>query len=366
MAVQELDFLAALSEAPSPSGYEEPAAHVFREHLRPTADELQTSVLGSVHAILNGIDSKGDGLSVLLAGHIDQVGFQVAQISDEGFITLHPIGWVDPALLPGKRFDVHTSNYGVIRGTIGRKPVHIYEYEEEEYPKTIPLHELFLDVGLSAEEARQQIEIGDPVVYGTKFTEFGDGLAFGQSLDDKVGAWVSARVLEEIKAAGGVAGDVYAVGTVQEEIDYRGGVTSGRALDPDVAIVVEVGGTQDYPFSDKKSGRDYKLGAGPILARGPNFNPKTLELLIAAAEKEGIPYQLSAWPVADGTDACVIQLLGAGKPVALVSVPLRYMHTPVEVISLVDLDRTVRLITRFILDLDPTTDFTPTLRGAAS
>ncbi|MDR3316194.1 MAG: M20/M25/M40 family metallo-hydrolase [Coriobacteriales bacterium] len=358
MSVRELDFLAALTEALSPSGYEEAAARVFREHLRPTADTLETSVLGSVHALLKG--RQADGLSVLLAGHIDQVGFQVAYISEEGFLNLVPVGDIDPAVLPGKRLEVHTAS-GLLYGVIGRKPVHIYEYEEEAYPKTIPLHELFLDVGLDGDEARRRIAIGDPVVYGTRFTEFGDGLAYAQAFDDKVGAWLTARVLEEVKAAGGAAGDVWAVGTVQEEICYRGGQTSAYAIDPDLSITLEVGGTQDHPFADKKFGRDFKLGQGPIIARGPNVNPVLFDLLVAAAKKEDVPYQVAAMPFADGTDASVIQLIKGGKPTALVSVPLRYMHTPVEVIDLKDLDRTVQLLTRFILDLDPATDFTPTL-----
>jgi endoglucanase len=357
-APEALDFLADLTWAPSPSGYEAAAAQVFRTRLASVADTITTSVLGSVHATLKGRDA--EGLSVLLAGHIDQIGFQVAHISNEGYLTLHPIGDIDPALLPGKRLRVHTAS-GDIHGTIGRKPVHIYEYEVEEYPKTIPLHKLFLDVGLSGEEARRRIALGDAVTFSTRFTPFGDGRAFAQAFDDKVGAWVAARVLEEVAKAGRAQGEVHAVGTVQEEIGYRGAVTSAYHLNPDVAIALEVGGATDYPDSDKRSGRDIKLGAGPILFRGPNFNPKLLNLLIQAAEAENIPWQFAAFPIADGTDACVMQLVRSGKPTALVSVPLRYMHTPVEVIELIDLERTVRLITRFVLDLRKGEDFTPSL-----
>jgi endoglucanase len=358
----DLGFLAALTEAPSPSGYEEPAVQLFRERLANVADEQQTTVLGSAHALLRGKDPQG--IAVLLAGHIDQVGFQVAHISDEGYLTLHPVGDIDPALLPGKRLAVHTAQ-GRLWGAVGRKPVHIYEYEVEEYPKTLPLHKLFLDVGLSGAEAKERIAIGDPVVYGTTFQEFGEGRVFAQALDDKVGVWVAARVLEEVHRAGGASGDVIAAATVQEEIGYRGGLTSARALNPTVAIAVEVGGSTDYPHSDKRWGRDIRLGSGPIIARGPNVNPHLFDLLVAAAKKENIPFQTAAMPVADGTDASVMQLVGSGKATALVSVPLRYMHTPVEVIQLSDLVHTVNLLTRFILDLKPSTSFTPLYRGAA-
>lgn len=357
----DISFLAALTQAPSPSGYEEPAVRLFRERLVTVADEQQTTVLGSAHALLKGNDPQG--ISVLLAGHIDQVGFQVAHISDEGYLTLHPIGDIDPALLPGKRLAVHTAQ-GRLWGIIGRKPVHIYEYEVEEYPKTLPLHKLFLDVGLSGDEAKKRIAPGDPVVYGTIFQEFGEGRVFAQALDDKAGVWVAARVLEEVRKAGGAGGDVIAAATVQEEIGYRGGLTSARALDPTVAIAVEVGGATDYPHSDKRWGNDIRLGSGPIIARGPNVNPHLFSLLVAAAEKENIPFQTVAMPVADGTDASVMQLVGSGKATALVSVPLRYMHTPVEVVQISDLAHTVQLLTRFILDLKPNTDFTPVYRGA--
>jgi endoglucanase len=300
-----------------------------------------------------------------LAGHIDQIGFQVAQISDEGYITLHPIGDIDPAILPGKRLRVHTAT-GELRGTIGRKPVHIYEYETDEYSKTVPLRKLFLDVGLSGAEAQERIAIGDAVTFDTRFTLFGNGRAFAQAFDDKVGAWVAVRVLEEVAKAGRAQGDVHAVGTVQEEIGYRGAQTSAYHLNPDIAIALEVGGATDYPDSDKRFKPDIKLGGGPILFRGPNFNPKLYQLLVRAAEQEGIPYQTVAFPIADGTDACVMQLVRSGKPTALVSVPLRYMHTPVEVIEIEDLERTVRLVTRFVLDLRTGEDFTPSLKGRSS
>jgi endoglucanase len=358
MLPEALDFLADLTSAPSPSGYEAAAAQVFRTRLNPVADTIETSVLGSVHATLKGRES--DGLSVLLAGHIDQIGFQVAHISEKGYITLHPVGDIDPALLPGKRLRVHTAD-GELRGTIGRKPVHIYKYEVEEYPKTVPLYKLFLDVGLSGEEARRRIALGDPVTFDTRLTPFGDGRAFAQAFDDKVGAWVAARVFEEVAAAGRAQGDLYAVGTVQEEIGYRGGMTSTYHLNPDVAIALEVGGATDYPESDKRWGSGIKLGAGPLLCRGPNFNPRLLNLLAQAAEKEDIPYQAVAFPLARGTDACAMQLVRSGKPTALVSVPLRYMHTPVEVVELSDLERTVRLLTRFVLDLRKDEVFIPSI-----
>ena len=353
MKKKDLAFLKELVEAPSPSGYEQPAAAVLRNRLRGIADAIDTNVMGSVHAKLEG---KGDAPSVMLAGHIDEIGMMVNYITDDGYITFSSIGGIDAAILPGLRVDVHTKSE-LVRGVVGRKPIHLIKADDR---KTVTeIDKLFIDIGLSAEDAKKKVRVGDCITYGVGFEEYGDGYAVSRAFDDKMGAWIAARVLEEVKEAGGSAGDLIVAGTVQEEIGSRGGETSSYQVDPTIGIAIEVGHATDYPDIDKRQFGEAKCGAGPIIARGPNINPRLFDLLTAAAEKADVPYQIGPEPRGTGTDANKIQLSRGGKIAGLISVPLRYMHTPTEVLKLDDLDYTVKLLTRFVLDLDSASDFVP-------
>jgi endoglucanase len=354
MQKKDLNFLSTLVQAPSPSGFEQPAAKVFRERLQGSADVMETNVMGSVHAVLKG--KRKNGVSVMLAGHIDEIGLMVKYITPEGFLTFASVGGVDAAILPGMRVRVHTAK-GPLLGVMGRKPIHLIE--EDERKNVTKLEKLFLDLGLPAEAVKQQVRIGDPITFDVGLETFGDGMAVSRAFDDKMGAWIAARVLEEVKAAGGAPGDLIAAATVQEEIGLRGGATSAYSVDPVVGIAVEVGHATDYPDIDKRKHGEAKCGEGPIIARGPNINPVLFDLLVAAAEKAGVKYQIDAEPRGTGTDANAIQLSRGGKAAGLVSIPLRYMHTPTEVLSLHDLEAAVKMLTRFVLDLAPGTDFTP-------
>jgi len=389
---KDLAFLKALTEAPSPSGYEVPAAEIMRARLTGVADAVTTNVMGSVHATLKAVAPDGElGMpteaapSVMIAGHLDEIGMMVKYIGDDGFLTFDPIGGVDAAVLPGMRVDVHATGEGaqaqkeksaaapavapvaapavapavakVIRGVMGRKPIHLIEPDER---KTVtPNDRLFIDVGLSGKEAKKKIRIGDAITYGVGFERFGDGYAVARAFDDKLGVWIAARVLEDVKKAGRARVDVIAAGTVQEEIGLRGGVTSAYGVNPTIGISVEVGHATDYPDIDKRKYGEAICGKGPLIARGPNINPVLFERLVKAAEDSGVAYQIGPEARATGTDANAIQLSRGGKVAGLVSIPLRYMHTPTEVLKLKDLEGTVKILTRFILDLDETVDFTP-------
>ena len=354
MQKKDLDFLKALVEAPSPSGFEQRAARVFRDRLEKTADRVETNVMGSVHAALDG--TKKDGVSVMLAGHIDEIGLMVNYITPEGFIAFAAIGGVDAAVLPGTRVRVHTKD-GELLGVMGRKPIHLIE--DDERKSVTKLEKLFIDVGYSGEETKKRVRIGDPITFDVGLETYGDGMAVSRAFDDKMGAWISARVLEEVKAAGGAPGELTAAATVQEEIGLRGGVTSAWCCDPQVGIAVEVGHATDYPDIDKRKHGEANCGGGPVIARGANVNPVLFDLLVAAADKAKVKYQIGAEPRGTGTDANAIQLSRGGKAAGLLSIPLRYMHTPTEVLALSDLDAAVKLLTRFVLDLKPGTDFTP-------
>lgn len=354
MQKKDLAFLKDLVEAPSPSGFEQPAAAIFRDRLKDTADAVETNVMGSVHATLRG-RSEG-GVSVMLAGHIDEIGLMVNYITPEGFIAFAAIGGVDAAILPGMRVTVHAKD-GDLLGIMGRKPIHLIE--EDERKNVTKLDRLFIDLGLPADEVKKRVRIGDCMTFAVGFETFGDGMAVSRAFDDKMGAWIAARVLEEVKKAGGASGDLIAAATVQEEIGLRGGITSAWGVDPQVGIAVEVGHATDYPDIDKRKHGEAECGKGPIIARGPNINPVLFEALVSAAEKAKVPYQIGAEPRGTGTDANAIQLSRGGKAAALISIPLRYMHTPTEVLSLADLGHAVKLLAQFVLDLEPGTDFTP-------
>jgi endoglucanase len=354
MQKKDLQFLIDLVEAPSPSGFEQPAAAVFRDRLAGTADIIETNVMGSVHATVTGSDEHT--ASVMLAGHIDEIGLMVNYITPEGFIAFSAIGGVDAAILPGMRVKVHTQD-GPLLGIMGRKPIHLID--EDERKNVTKIEKLFIDIGFDGADVKKKVCVGDPITFDVSFEKFGDGFAVSRAFDDKMGAWIAARVLEEVNTAGGARGDVIAAATVQEEVGLRGGITSAWSVDPVVGIAVEVGHATDYPDIDKRKHGEATCGEGPIIARGPNINPVVFDGLVAAAKKAKVEYQIGAEPRGTGTDANAIQLSRGGKAAALVSIPLRYMHTPTEVLSLKDLDATVKLLTRYVLDLAPGTDFTP-------
>lgn len=346
-------YLKRLLETPSVTGSEVAVATLVRERLADVADEVSTDVMGSVHATLKGA---GAAPSVMLAAHMDEIGLMVTYVSDDGFLSVSAVGGVDAAILPGMRVDVHTAN-GPLRGVVGRKPIHLIEADERT--KVTPLSDLVIDLGLPAKKVKKRVRIGDVITFGVGFERFGCGMAVSRAFDDKCGVWIATRVMEELKAQGGAEGDFIAAATVQEEIGTRGAITSTYGVNPDVGLAFDVTHATDYPGISKTKYGDIRCGGGPVIARGPNINPVVFERLVAAAEAEGIAYQLEAEPSVTGTDARSIQVSREGKACGLISVPLRYMHTPTEVVALSDLEDTVRLIVRFVRDLDADVSFVP-------
>ncbi len=357
MKKQERKFLKNLLETPSATGTESAVAHLVRERLADTADVVETDIMGSVHARLSGA---GSGPSVMLAAHMDEIGLMVTYISDDGFLSVSPIGGVDAAILPGMRVDVHTQA-GTLCGVVGRKPIHLIAPDERK--NVTPIDKMVIDIGMSGKAVRKRVRIGDTITFGVGFKRFGSTMAVSRGFDDKAGVWVAVRVLEELKKAGGAPGEFICAATVQEEIGVRGGETSAYAVRPDIGLAFDVTHATDYPNIEKTKHGKIVCGKGPVIARGPNINPVVFERLVAAAESEGIPYQVEAEPGVTGTDARAIQVSRGGIACGLVSVPLRYMHTPTEVIDLKDLEATVALVTRFVLDLDESVSFVPGLEG---
>lgn len=250
-------------------------------------------------------------------------------------------------LVSGQRVKIKTKN-GNILGVIGKKPIHLLE--EEERKRIDKINDLWIDIGAESEaEAKAMVDIGDVAVIDAGFGTLCSDRIVGRGLDDKAGVFVVAEVLKSISKENFDA-CLFGVATVQEEIGLRGAKTSAYGISPDIGIAIDVTFATDFPTMDKKKTGDIKIGSGPVIARGPNINSKIFDLLVSAAKEKNIPYQIEAIPRATGTDANVIQLTKSGVATGLVSIPLRYMHTPVEVISLKDLENTITLLKQFILN----------------
>ncbi|WP_281655137.1 M42 family metallopeptidase [Eggerthella sinensis] len=362
MKNKQVKFLKQLLETPSATGTEIAVAELVRERLAGTADEIQTDVMGSVHARLSGT---GVAPSLMLSAHMDEIGLMVTYISDEGFLSVSSVGGVDAAILPGMRVDVHASNsMEPLRGVVGRKPIHLIEPDERK--NVTPIDKLVIDLGMPAKRVKKLVMVGDVITFGVGFERFGKNMAVSRAFDDKAGVWIATRVLETLAEEGRAPGDFIVAATVQEEIGTRGAITSTYGVNPDVAVAFDVTHATDYPGIDKTKYGKIVCGEGPVIARGPNINPAVFERLVAAAEAEGVPYQIEAEPGVTGTDARSIQITRGGIPTGLVSVALRYMHTPTEVVSLDDLDATVKLLVRFARDLGEDACFVPGMGDAVT
>jgi len=356
MRKESLKFLERLLDAPSPSGYEQPAQRVFREYVAPFCDEVTTDVMGNVFGRIVG--SGKDLPRVMIVGHTDEIGLQVKYIDDKGFLYFAAVGGVDAHLTPGKRVNIHTSN-GPLAGVIGKKPIHLMDNKDRE--TVVKLEAQYIDIGAKdKKEAQKLVRVGDAVTFASVFTRLAGDRVASRGFDDKAGCFVVAEVLRLVAASGKrPAIDLYGVSSVQEEIGLRGGTTSSYTVKPDVGICVEVDFATDQPDVEKKHNGEVGLGKGPILTRGANINPRLFELLNSAAEKEKIAVQHTANPRATGTDANVMQISRNGVATALVKVPLRYMHTPVETCSLADLENAARLIVAVLGRIKSRSEFIP-------
>jgi len=352
MRKESLEFLKALVEAPSPAGFEQPAQALAREWMGKYAAQVRTDVMGNVIGALN----PGGSPRVMLAGHVDEIGFMVRYIGDEGFLHFAPIGGVDPQLAPGHRVIVH-SRRGPVRGVIGKKA--IYMMDQEERKKILQFHQQWIDIGAHGRKAAEKrVAVGDPVTVEVGFQHLDQDIVAGRSFDNKCGAFVVCEALRLLSRRKFNAA-VYAVTTVQEELGRRGAVTSAFGIEPQVGIAVDVDHATDFPEAEKKKIGDRRLCAGPVLHRGAHLNPVLTDLLFKVADESKLPYQLCGNPSDTGTDATVMQLSRAGVATTLLSVPLRYMHTPVEVISLSDVENAAKLLAAVVAALQPGMSFIP-------
>ncbi len=335
-------LLKKLSEAAGVSGYEDEVRAVVREEFSRYADEVCTDKLGSVIAFKQG-EGAEPRHSIMLAAHMDEIGLIVTAIK-EAFLHFTSVGGYDTRTLLGQEVTVH-GRYA-LPGLIGSRPPHVLSADEQK--KVIPIEELFIDVGLPAEELKGLVRIGDLVTIRREFTELAGGFVCGKAFDDRAGVASVVACLERLSAVKHVW-DIYAVATSQEEIGLRGAIVSAYGLAPDVGLAVDVGFGHAPGLSEAET---IAMNKGPAIGLGPNFHPRLHQALIEAAQDAEIPYQIEPLPGRSGTDAWAIQVAREGIPTALLSIPLRYMHTSVETVALKDVERTARLLAHFIARLD--------------
>ena len=356
MNVDTLEFMKALANAPSPSGFEQEAAQVYRSYTERFADRVTTDVTGNVTAILN----PNAAVRIMLAGHIDEIGFLIHHISEDGLLRFSGIGGHDEVTPVGQRVWVHGRQR--LPGVVGSKAFHLLSSDEKNQRPQI--NNLWVDIGArSRTEAENFVRLGDPITFQQEFHPLLDDRATARGFDNTAGAVIIAEAMRLLKEQGGLHRDVglYAVATVQEEIGSRGAQAATFAVKPTTALVVDMDHATDLPGLNEAQHGALHLGEGATIARGANVNPVVFDLLTAAAVEDQIPYQVSVFASATPTDANAVQISRAGVATGLVGVPLRYMHTPSETVSLTDVDTCARLVAAYCRRVTPETDFTPRL-----
>jgi putative aminopeptidase FrvX len=354
MREQSLEFLESLVLAPSPSGFEREVAELYRNYAKPYAHRVTTDVMGNVTAIINP-DAK---FRFMYAGHMDEIGFIIHYIDEDGFLYFSPIGGTDVATEIGQRVWVH--GHERVAGVIGRKA--IQTFKSSDMSQTPTFKDLWIDIGAtSREEAESVVKIGSAGTRQAGFARLLGNQVVGRAFDNKAGLFIGAETLRCLSEEGGVHPDVgiYILGTVQEEIGSRGAQTASFNLDPHTGLAVDMGVATDYPRGVAADQGQLVLGKGPGVSQGPNTNPLVFSILQSAADEAGIPYQLQATGSTSPTDARLLQTTRGGVATGLLSVPLRYMHTPSEVMCLDDVEATINLACAYCRRLKPDTDFRP-------
>ena len=345
-------FLKRLLDTPGPSGFEGAPARVWRAEAATFAS-VKADVVGNSLATVEG----SGGPTILLAGHIDEIGVIVTYIDENGFIYFEPIGGWDPQVLVAQRIRFLGRN-GDVLGVIGKKPIHLMKPEERE--KASKITDLWVDIGVKNKaEALELLEVGDPGVIDSRTLDMPNNRIVSRSIDDRIGAFVVLEALRRYAAKPGAA-RVVAAATAQEEIGYSGGGArvAAQSIDATMAIAVDVTFATDHPGMKKEEIGEHTVGGGPVLTRGSVVSPVVYRLLANTAKALEIPYSIHAAGRFTSTDADAMQLARTGVATALVSIPNRYMHSPNEMVSLEDLDRAAELIAETCRRVTEQTDFT--------
>lgn len=354
MRSESLQFFKEIVNVPSPSGYEEHAAEIYRNYTQSFADKIHTDIHGNVWAIANP-DAQ---MKIMLAGHMDEIGFIIHYISEDGLLYFSTIGGHDSTIAVGQRVWVHGKERLV--GVIGRKAIHLLE--DEERKKKPEIKDYWIDIGAANRaEAEEFVSLGDVVTFQYEFQMLLGDRATARGFDNKMGSFIVAEALRLLKQDGGLdpGVGVYAVATVQEEIGLRGARTAAFGIGAQTGLAVDVNHAIDYPTVSKQRHGQLDIGKGPSVMRGANANPVVFRTILEAAKKEEIPYQVDVAGGGTGTDANAMQLNMGGMATGILGVALRYMHTPCEVLSLVDVENCAKLMAAYCRQVKPDTNFTP-------
>jgi endoglucanase len=354
MELDALTFLNRLLDTPGPSGFETAPARVWREEAERIADQVTVDVGGNSVAALNP-DAQP---RIMFAGHIDEIGLMIHYIDDNGFLFFSPIGGWDSQVLVGQRV-VISGRDGPVRGVIGKKAIHLMQPDDRT--KVSKISDLWIDIGAtSRDEATERVRVGDAAVIDGQSLSLPLNRLASRSIDNRIGAFVVLEALRHLSRDKPPCG-VFAVATSREEIAWTGGGarTSATALEPHVALVVDVTHATDYPGVEKKDVGEFKLGGGPVLSRGSAINSRVFDLLVQTAEELNITYSIQAAPRDTGTDADAIHSAYRGIATGLVSVPNRYMHSPNEIVDLGDIEAAALLFAGFARRITGEMDFVP-------
>ena len=341
-----LNFLRTLVNTPSPVGHETRGQRVWLDYAKQFSDETYSDAYGNCVAVVN----KGGSPRLMLAGHADEIAMAVNYITDEGFIYVRKMGGVDAAITKAQRVVIHTGN-GSVKGVVGNVAPHLMKEERE--PKPPKIHDIFLDIGVaSRKEAEELVQIGDPITLADEFDLLRNDLAVARAFDNRIGTFSvveALRLLRESKTK--LQAEVCAVSNVQEEVGLFGARQIAYSLKPEVALVVDVTHATDYPNINKPQHGDVRMGRGPTLTHGGCNHPDVVARLQSIAKAKKIPLQHEAISSTSGTDTDAIFWTRGGIASALISVPNRYMHSPVEVVNLKDLERVPELLAGFAASL---------------
>ena len=352
LSPSSIAFLKRLLDTPGPSGFEAPAARVWREEASTFADKVSSDVAGNSMAEVN----PGGSPTIMLDGHIDEIGLIVQYIDDDGYIYPSPIGGWDPQVLVGQRIRF-LGHGGDVMGVVGKKPIHLMKASDRD--QASKMTDLWVDIGASNRaEAEGRLSVGDPGVIDSRSMDFPNNRLVSRSIDDRIGAFVVLEALRRLAQNPGPA-RVVAAATVQEEIAWHGGgaLVCSNCIKPRMALVVDVTFATDHPNLEKKEIGDHRIGSGPVISRGGVISPVVFDLLRSTAERHAIKYSVHAAGRDTSTNADAIHIAGEGVATGLVSVPNRYMHSPNELVSLDDVDKTATLVAEACRQVTANTDF---------
>jgi endoglucanase len=347
------DFLFELLETPSPTGFELDGQRVWAGYLEAAADRIETNTYGSTFAVLEGSgdsSENGDAPRLMLDAHADEIGLMVSHITDEGFLHVRPIGGSDRKISQARRVRVLTEKSGALSGVTGHTAIHLRDRKDDDVPEW---NEIYIDIGAEdGDEARERgVRVGLPVVSAEGPEQITEHRLAGRALDNRLGGFVIAETLRRLSEGERPEATVVAANSVQEEIGGYGAEMAAFALAPDVAVAFDVTHATDTPGLDPAKHGNVKMGEGPSVTHGTSTHPRVVERLIDVAEGEEIPLQHEASSRRTGTDTDAIFRQRGGVPSALMSVPLRYMHSMSELVDLRDLERCIELQVAFARSL---------------